>query len=80
MWHPPAYDPQQAQQYPQYSSEIMKAARQSFVDGANWAYTAWIVAIVLGGVLVWFMFPKRDAEQEMLAGYAAEDSEPAAAA
>jgi EmrB/QacA subfamily drug resistance transporter len=69
-----------AQQYPQYSKQIISAARQSFVDGANWAYTAGIVAILLGAVLVWFMFPKNEAERELLAGYAAEDSEAAAAA
>jgi hypothetical protein len=69
-----------AQQYPQYSKQIVSAARQSFVDGANWAYTAGIVAILLGAVLVWFMFPKRDAERQLLAGYAAEDSEAAAVA
>ena len=37
--------------------------KTSFVDGANWAYTAGIIAIVLGAALVFFMFPKHDDEQ-----------------
>ena len=32
--------------------------RQSFLDGADWAYTAGLVAIVLGAALVFFMFPE----------------------
>ena len=32
---------------------------------------------MLGALLVFFMFPKRDEEQRLLAGYAAEDAEPA---
>jgi EmrB/QacA subfamily drug resistance transporter len=62
-----------AQQYPQYSKQIISAAQQSFVDGANWAYTAGIVAILLGGALVFFMFPKGDDEKRLLAEYHAED-------
>jgi hypothetical protein len=74
-----------AQQYPQYSKQIIAAAKTSFLDGANWAYTAGIVAVVLGFVLVFFMFPKRDHEVELLQEYhdtdvAAEGAAPAAAA
>ena len=47
-----------ASQYPQYAEQITSAAKTSFVDGANWAYTAGIIAIVLGAALVFFMFPK----------------------
>jgi len=63
-----------AAQYPQYASQITAAAKQSFVDGAGWAYTAGIIAIVLGATLVFFMFPKKDEEQRLLAEYLAEDS------
>ena len=63
-----------AAQYTQYASQITAAAKQSFVDGANWAYTAGIIAIVLGATLVFFAFPKRDEEQRLLAEYLAEDS------
>ena len=33
------------QQYPQYASQITAAAKTSFLQGADWAYTAGIVAI-----------------------------------
>ena len=63
-----------AAQYPQQASAITAAAKQSFLDGADWAYTAGIVAIVLGAVLVFFRFPKREDEQRLLAEYHAQDS------
>jgi hypothetical protein len=63
-----------AEQYPQYASEITAAAKQSFLDGADWAYTAGIVAILLGATLVFFLFPKRQEEQQLLARYHAEDT------
>src|SRR6186997_1825534 len=63
-----------AQQYPQYSSQIIKAAQQSFVDGQDWAYVAGIAAVALGAVLVFFRFPKRDEEERLLAAYHAEDT------
>ena len=53
-----------AEQYPQYAAQITAAARQSFLDGDQWAYTAGIVAVVLGALLVFFMFPKKDEEQQ----------------
>jgi hypothetical protein len=67
-----------AAQYPQYSKQIIAAAQTSFVDGADWAYVAGLIAIVLGAALVFFMFPKHDGELELLAEYHAEDTEPAA--
>jgi EmrB/QacA subfamily drug resistance transporter len=63
-----------AQQYPQYSKQIIAAAQQSFVDGANWAYLAGIIAILLGATLVFFMFPRMRGEQELLERYHEEDS------
>jgi len=68
-----------AQQYPQYSKQIVAAAQQSFVDGANWAYAAGVIAIVLGAALVFFMFPKHADEERLLAEYHAEDTTAAAA-
>jgi hypothetical protein len=68
-----------AAQYPQYADAIMTGARQSFLDGADAAYAAGIVAIVIGAALVLFAFPKHDRERELLAGYARQDSGPAAA-
>jgi DHA2 family multidrug resistance protein-like MFS transporter len=63
-----------AEQYPQYASEITAAAKTSFLDGADWAYTAGIVAIVVGAVVVFFLFPKKDEEERLLAAYNAEDA------
>ena len=63
-----------ADQYPKYAKQITAGARQSFLDGADWAYTAGIVAILLGATIVFFMFPRKDREQELLAQYHAEDT------
>ncbi|TWD82485.1 EmrB/QacA subfamily drug resistance transporter [Kribbella amoyensis] len=63
-----------AEQYPQYAQQIVDAAKSSFLDGADWAYTAGITAIVIGALLVFFLFPHRDREQELLAQYEAEDT------
>jgi len=63
-----------AQQYPQYSSQITAAAKSSFLDGDDWAYSAGIVAVLVGGVLVFFMFPKREEEERLLAEYHAQDT------
>jgi MFS transporter, DHA2 family, multidrug resistance protein len=66
-----------AEQHPQHASQITAAAKQAFLDGDQWAYTAGIVAVLLGAVLVFFLFPKRDEEQQLLARYQAEDAVPA---
>jgi hypothetical protein len=64
-----------AQQYPQYASQILDAARTSFLDGADWAYLAGIVAIIAGAALVFFLFPKLEDEQRLLAEYQRTDAE-----
>jgi MFS transporter, DHA2 family, multidrug resistance protein len=69
-----------AQQYPQYSSQILSAAKSSFLDGADWAYAAGIIAVLMGAALVFFAFPRKEREQELLAGYASEDRAAAVAA
>ena len=63
-----------AQQYPQYASQITSAAKQSFLDGADWAYMAGVVAVLLGAAVVAFLFPRRDEEARLLEQYAAEDA------
>jgi MFS transporter, DHA2 family, multidrug resistance protein len=63
-----------AQQYPQYASQITAAAKQSFLDGDQWAYAAGIVAVLVGAVLVAVCFPRRREEDELLARYHAEDA------
>jgi hypothetical protein len=69
-----------AQQYPQYSKQIVAAAQSSFVDGANWAYVAGLVAILLGAALVFFMFPRKAQEDELLEEYHRVDTAKSGAA
>ena len=58
-----------ASRYPAYAKAITAGARESFVKGDQWAYTAGIVAIGLGAMLVYFMFPHKQREEELLAAY-----------
>jgi hypothetical protein len=67
-----------AQQYPNYTDQIIAAAKSSFLQGDDWAYLAGLVAIVLGALLICFMFPRRDEEQQLLQRYHAEDTAPPA--
>jgi EmrB/QacA subfamily drug resistance transporter len=64
-----------AEQHPQYASQITAAAKQSFLEGDDWAYTAGIVAILVGAALVFTRFPKHAEEERLLAGYRAEDAD-----
>ena len=68
-----------AEQYPQYSAQIIAGARESFLSGADWAYTAGIIAILVGAVIVFVLFPKHQGELELLARYRAEDARPSRA-
>lgn len=63
-----------AQQYPQYATQIVDAARESFVAGQDWAYAAGILATLLGAVLVFFAFPRHEDELAMLADFAEVDA------
>jgi DHA2 family multidrug resistance protein-like MFS transporter len=64
-----------AQRYPAaVQDNIIAAAKTSFLKGDQWAYTAGIVAVLLGAVLVYFKFPRRDDERRLLASYEAEDA------
>jgi MFS transporter, DHA2 family, multidrug resistance protein len=60
-----------AQQYPQYAAQIVSAAKSSFLQGDQWAYAAGIIAIAVGAVIVFFLFPRKTREQELLREYAA---------
>jgi hypothetical protein len=63
-----------AEQHPQYAEQIVAGAKTSFLQGDDWAYTAGIVAILVGAALIFFLFPNHDRERELLAQYHAEDS------
>ncbi|MGB0120754.1 MAG: MFS transporter [Solirubrobacterales bacterium] len=63
-----------ASQHPQYADQIISAAKVAFLNGADEAYLAGIIAIVIGATLVFFLFPKRQREEAMLSEYAAEDA------
>jgi EmrB/QacA subfamily drug resistance transporter len=63
-----------AAQYPQYSQQITAAAKEAFLNGDQWAYTAGIVAVLLGAAVVFFLFPRKDQEAALLAAYRATDT------
>jgi MFS family permease len=59
---------------PSIQSDIVAAAKASFLQGDQWAYLAGIIAVVIGAAVVFFLFPKNEAERRMLAEFAAEDA------
>jgi hypothetical protein len=64
-----------ASRYPPSQQEaVISGAKTAFLQGDQWAYTAGIVAILIGATLVFFCFPKRDDEQRLLAEYHAQDT------
>jgi MFS transporter, DHA2 family, multidrug resistance protein len=64
-----------AQNNPEYSTQIMAAAKSSFLAGSQWAYIAGIIAILIGAAIIFFKFPKKEEEQNLLAQYHAKDTE-----
>jgi len=63
-----------AQQYPAHADAIVAGAKSAFISGDQWAYTAGIVAVLLGAAIVFLRFPGRDEERALLARYQAEDA------
>ncbi len=63
-----------AEQYPQYASQIVSAARTSFLDGGDWTYAAGMIAVALGMAVVFFLFPHHKRELELLESYTKEDT------
>ncbi|HEY2767021.1 MAG TPA: MFS transporter [Solirubrobacteraceae bacterium] len=63
-----------AKEYPHYANQITAAAKMSFLQGDQWAYTAGLVAIALGALLVFWRFPDKRSEDKLLARYHALDS------
>lgn len=64
-----------AAQYPSHASAIIDGARSAFLSGANLAYGAGALAVIGGGVIIFFCYPKKSSEVELLASYAAQDSD-----
>ncbi|MEV4411421.1 MFS transporter [Catellatospora sp. NPDC049609] len=60
---------QTAQRYPEYSTQIIQAAKEAFLAGDRWAYSAAALAIVVGIVLVSLAYPKHAEENRLLASY-----------
>jgi MFS transporter, DHA2 family, multidrug resistance protein len=64
---------------PSVRDNIIAAAKTAFLKGDQWAYTAGIVAVLLGAALVFVFFPHAEHERELLAAYHDEDAKAAAA-
>ncbi len=62
-----------AGQYPHYANQIIAAAKASFLQGDQWAYSAGIIAVLAGALLVFFGFPKLEEERRLLEQYQVED-------
>jgi MFS family permease len=63
-----------AKQYPQYSNQIVSAAKQSFLHGQHWAYASGVIAVVVGAVIVGVFFPDAKGERDLLASYRRQDA------
>jgi DHA2 family multidrug resistance protein-like MFS transporter len=46
-----------AQQYPQYASQITVAAKESFLQGSDYAHIAGVIAVLFGAALIFFEYP-----------------------
>ena len=66
-----------ASRYPaSVHDQIIAGAKTAFLHGDKWAYLAGLIAVLLGAVLVFFVFPKQQEEEELLERYRAEDAGP----
>jgi MFS family permease len=64
-----------ASRYPtSIQGEIIAGAKTAFLHGDQWAYSAGVIAILVGAVVVFFYFPKQADEEALLAHYAATDA------
>lgn len=64
-----------ARSHPEYQTQIITAAKKSFLAGGDWAYLAGIIAILIGAAIIYFKFPKKEEENKLLAKYHAQDQE-----
>ena len=58
---------------PQYAAQITSAAQSSFLQGDELAYAAGLGFVLIGIGLTFFLFPKKDEELRLRAGFLAED-------
>ena len=65
-----------ASQYPRHTEQIIAAAKASFLQGDAWAYSAGIVAILLGAALVFFPFPSGTRSRRCSRGTTPKTREP----
>jgi len=65
-----------AGRYPQHAEQIVAAAQASFLHGENLAYTAGIIAVLIGAAIVFFLFPKAEEERQLLERYNRDDTRP----
>ena len=70
---------QTAEQYPQYTDQIIEAARQSFLKGDDAAFLAGAAAIIVGAIVIRFFYPSRERENQLLEQYARDDGASATA-
>jgi len=64
-----------AARYPaSVQDNIIAAAKTAFLQGDQWAYTAGIVAVLLGATLVFVFFPRAERERDLLRHYQEEDA------
>jgi MFS transporter, DHA2 family, multidrug resistance protein len=59
---------------PSQAAAIIQGAKTSFLHGADLAYSAGILFIILGAAVVWFLFPKKSREHQLLESYERQDA------
>ena len=63
-----------ASRYPKSTQDaIIAGAKSAFLQGDQRAYAAGVIAVLIGAVLVYFWFPRRAEEEQLLARYLTED-------
>ena len=58
---------------PSQAKAVISGARDSFLQGANWAYASGVILILVGAAIVWFFFPRKENETVLLTSYVAAD-------
>jgi MFS family permease len=64
-----------AKQYPEYADGIVKAARDSFLHGADWAYASGMAFMLVGAIVALVFYPRKEREHELFRQYAVTEPE-----